>query len=355
MKARLLIATLVIALQVAVLGFMAVQREWVLRHGRPLLLRTAPIDPSDPMRGDYTRFNYDLTTVARSQWSSRLKVKFATDRDEYNRWRDLQVFASVKLDDLGVAELVTLSDEPPASGPFLRGRVDSYDAQRITVRYGIEAMFMQQGKSQQLEEARWKERPGTPIDVEVAVNDVGLAVLKNYRWEPLGFTATFERSPLPAPPNAPANPPRPRQFISAIKLELKNYGPEDVAIVDSPAGGALRLVPDWRGMEPRYRWSGEGRATAKPTAEQIIVLKPGQSHTMRIELTRPEWFVIDLQAPQGKRTPTALRDVTDAWAAAFRVEYAPPSKADTAGLPHAELIRHSRLLSRGFNAGMSMD
>ena len=42
---RVLIIIVVLA-QLAVLISMAGQREWISRHGRHILLRTAPIDPS---------------------------------------------------------------------------------------------------------------------------------------------------------------------------------------------------------------------------------------------------------------------------------------------------------------------
>ena len=53
MRARL--PWIVAALQIVLLAFMAGEREWVARTGTPVVLRTAPIDPRDPMRGDYVR------------------------------------------------------------------------------------------------------------------------------------------------------------------------------------------------------------------------------------------------------------------------------------------------------------
>jgi len=50
-----------------------------------------------------------------------------------------------------------------------------------------------------------------------------------------------------------------------------------------------------------------------------------------------------------------LRDLTNTWGASFRIEYKPPTKADTAGLPGADAIFHDRLLSRAFSPTMGMD
>jgi len=43
--------------------------------------------------------------------------------------------------------------------------------------------------------------------------------------------------------------------------------------------------------------------------------------------------------------PTSLSKVYDFTNIWFRFEYVPPTKAEAAGLPHAELIRHGDLRS----------
>ena len=366
MRTRFII--LAVVLQVLVLGYMAGEREWVVRFGRPVLLRTAPIDPNDPMRGYYARFNYDISSVPSSLWRDKLPGKLANNANDYRAGRDLRVYAALELDDSGVAELVSLSDRPPVNGLYLKGRINSVGGQRASVRYGIEALFMQQGESQKLEDARRTERPGAPIDAEIAVSSSGLAVLKGYHWEPLGISATFERAAI-APPGTAPTPAVPaygtprarpqtlpqRQFIVTAKVELKNYGPEDVAIVDLPDGGSFRLLPDARGQEIRYHWTGENQSSVKPEAAHVIILKPGQSHVTTIDLTQPRWFVTDAKAKADKQKPMPLREITEAWSASFRLEYAPPDKAAAAALPHADLIGHGKLLSRAFNPTQGMD
>ena len=49
---RKLLIVAAVAAQLLVLGWMAFEREWVVRTGRVVYLRTAPVDPQDPMRGD---------------------------------------------------------------------------------------------------------------------------------------------------------------------------------------------------------------------------------------------------------------------------------------------------------------
>ena len=62
-----LVVMVAIALQVVVLFFMAGEREWVVRTGRTVFLRTAPVDPRDVMRGDYVRLNYEMSRVPHVQ------------------------------------------------------------------------------------------------------------------------------------------------------------------------------------------------------------------------------------------------------------------------------------------------
>jgi uncharacterized membrane-anchored protein len=351
MRYRLAIGAVV--LQVLALAFMAGEREWIVRTGRTVLLRTAPLDPNDPMRGDYARLDYEISHVPRARLEGSLSKHF--ESPDGRRLPERQVYARLAVGEDGVADVSALTDLKPADGLFIRGRTHHAHGRSVQVRYGIEALFMQQGTALKLEQMRLNERPGVPLAIEVALSPSGTAVLKSYQWEPLGITTTFERIniPLRAVGNAPA-PAGTQPLITAVKIELKNYGPEDVAIVDLPNAGSLRLVPDERWQEARYSWVGEGKPAPAPEPAHVIVLKPGQSHPFKIDLTAPAWFVA-ASDPTGNKTPIALRDVTEPWSASFRVEYAPPAKAAVASLPNAHLIRHARLRSRAFNPTAGLD
>jgi hypothetical protein len=54
-------------------------------------------------------------------------------------------------------------------------------------------------------------------------------------------------------------------------------------------------------------------------------------------------------------TPVAWGALANPWSVSFRLEYAPPTRAESVGLPHANLIRHSRLRSRAFNPVGAVD
>ena len=291
------IFALIVALaQFAVLIFMAGQREWVAQTGRTIFLRTAPIDPNDPMRGDYVRLNYEISQVPRALCGDGVASWFghgAFDASVRNR----RVYAKVKLNPDGLAELVSLSDAPPVAGTYLRGRIDwpNWNPDILRVRYGIEALFVEEGKAQSLESTRRAEMAGVPLDMEVAVNANGLAVLKGYHWEPLGLLLTVERPPAPPRfgnlnPRQGQPPPALRsQGLTGGTLELKNHSDRPIAILTD----SFRLIANQQRGSSHYRWVGEEAAPHKPAAEEIKVLRPGESYRVHLDFSSPDWFVID--------------------------------------------------------------
>ena len=194
MKKLLIVAA--VAAQLLVLAWMAFEREWVVRTGQVVYLRTAPVDPQDPMRGDYVRLNYELATVPKAHCRGEVATWFKPKDEIYNvKVRDRRVYAEIELDAEGVAELVSLSDEPPSAGLYLRGRAETIYFNAIDVRFGVEAFFMEQGTAKAFEDEVRNEKAGVPLNMEVRVGANGLAVLNGYRWEPLGITLELDRPP----------------------------------------------------------------------------------------------------------------------------------------------------------------
>jgi len=351
MKVKL--ALLGAGLQVLVLAFMAGQREWIMRTGTPVTLRTAPIDPNDPMRGAYVRLDYEASFVPPAQCRGEIVnwVKLS-DYRELQRLRDRVVYAPLTIGPHGLAEVTSLSDTPPASGLFLRGRVQSLDANGVRVRYGIEALFMHKDAARKMETMAFSEKAGAPMAVTVALGSAGTAVLKSTAWEPLGLTITPDRPPPREPGNPPARWPPPP--ITGMTVTLHNYGDKDLAIVNLPGAKSFRMVPNTRFVGDHYAWVG-AISTERPTASaaDIIVLKPGAKHAIHLDLTQSQWWVTDTRKPGSD--PMPLQKLTEGWAASFRIEYAPPSADAVKDLPHADLIRHAPLRSRAFNPNQGVD
>ena len=355
---KLLIVTAVAA-QLLVLGWMAFEREWVVRTGRTVYLRTAPVDPRDPMRGDYVRLNYEIAAVPKALCRDGVATWFKPDEIYSAKVRDRRVYAEIELDAEGVAELVSLSDEPPSDGLYLRGRAQAIHLSTIDVRFGVEAFFMEQGTAQAFENQVRNEKAGVPLNMEVRVGANGLAVLSGYRFEPLGITFELDRPPAVNPAASGQNVPRPS--LRGLTIKLKNHGSTPQAIVVGPADQSFRLLPAdqrWGSAgESGWRWVGEKAPTPPPLPEHVKLLQPGEFHETRVDLTQPEWFV---QKAAGENEAelgpaTSIEALVDDWSASFRMEYRPPDIAQSTGLPHAELIRHTRLRSRAFSAAGAVD
>jgi uncharacterized membrane-anchored protein len=343
---------IVVVAQLAVLAYMGAEREWLLRTGKTVLIRTAPIDPQDPMRGDYVRFNYDIATVPKKLCRDDVLTWFGAQNFSYPRTQlDRRVYATIKLDRSGVAELVSLSDRVPTEGMFLRARVESVSTSAVRIRFGVEAFFMQQGKAREFENLVRGEKQGVPLNIEVAVNSRGLATIRGYRWEPLGITLTLDRAPTPSNPS----PQIPRPGLRGVTVQLKNHSDQPVAILASDEARFLRMIPARELMDGEnshaWEWTQAAVTPPEPRPDEIKLLQPGETHRIHLDFASPQWFV--RKGADG--APTSLTSLTQEWSASFRIEYVPPSEESCARLPHAEQIRHARLRSRMFSAAGGVD
>ena len=341
------------AFQVLVLVYMAGEREWILHSGRTVYLRTAPIDPRDAMRGEYVQLSYEISRVPASLCRDGLTGRKGALKPVKP---DTRVYASLRVNEDGLAELTSLSDQGPAGGLFLKGYAkgswpssswERHAAPNIEVRYGIEAYFMQQGKAFALEKSRFREGIQVPLEMAVAVSPGGTAVLKGYRWCLLGIGLDLEQTP-----GERGGAFGQTRSAVAATVRLLNAGDKDLAVVDLPGGRSLALVSDSVWGENPWRWAHEDESQPRPEPAHVIVLKPGQTHKIRVDFKDPAWFIVNARRPKSaKPLPVSLADRINGldWSARFRFEYQPPDRAACQGLPHADLIWHGRLPSAAFS------
>jgi uncharacterized membrane-anchored protein len=319
-------------LQVLGLGYMAGERELVLRTGRVVYLRTAPVDPRDAFRGDYVRLSYEIGQVPRQCLRDGL---VRSDAGHKPLPSDTRVYAVLTPDADGVARLDTLTNRRPGDGLFIRGRTERYwgEMHSLPVRYGIEAFFVQQDQGKIIEQGRQRGDVQVPMEVAVAVGRGGLAVLKDFRWSPLGTGLRLDTAT--------------NRQIRAATVVLMNVSSRELAIVDLPGGRSLRLEPDERRAWGEHGWTWVGATAAVPAVAEadVHVLKPGETFPIRVDLTSPDWFVFK---PDAK--PAPLNDLRP-WEAMFRLVYCPPSADACRSLGHSGLIWHGELPSRAFGGG----
>lgn len=167
-----LAAALTAAIQTGVLAWMVESRADILRDGKEILLKTAPVDPRDLLRGDYVSLTYDISTIPRSRITGpipsdgkphRLYVRVVPGSDGAP-W----MLASASFEPVAAESGVVLQTEPvlihPASG-------DS----PIRVRYGIERFYVPEGEGAVLEHARGAKT----LTVDVRVAESGKAQLRS--------------------------------------------------------------------------------------------------------------------------------------------------------------------------------
>jgi uncharacterized membrane-anchored protein len=320
--------------QALVLAYMAGERELTLHTGQIIFLRTSPVDPQDIFRGDYISLSYEISTIGPRYLRAGLKG-YPGDTYVTNRqWRDRRVYVSLDLKEDGLAELEYASDKRPPSGLFVQGRLERSWGKVLTVRYGLEAYFVQQGKGLEIERNRMREGMQIPLEMEVAVSKEGLTVLKGYRWSPLGIGLTLETDK--------------QRRVHAAQVRLLNASDKDLAIVDFPNGRSFALEPasalGWMPAGNQWFWVNATSAQPTVTDEFVHVLKTGAEYSFRMDFENPAWLV---QGEKGELKP--LSALT--WGARFRLVYRPPSKPECAGLKSGGLIWHGTLPSRAFSGG----
>ncbi|PAV10648.1 hypothetical protein ASJ81_01640 [Methanosarcina spelaei] len=162
-------------------GFI-VYKEYTLRTGTEVLLKTLPVDPRDLFRGDYVTLNYEIST---------LDMEKIPSEDSYF-YSDEPVYLALELKNgCGVPKKIYTT--PPEDGLYIKGKVKDviYDwetdesgitteeetIKELRVDYGIESYFVPEGKGMEIEKAQRTEK--TEVTAKIIVDKYGNAVIKS--------------------------------------------------------------------------------------------------------------------------------------------------------------------------------
>ncbi|WP_377290985.1 GDYXXLXY domain-containing protein [Rhizobium sp. SG2393] len=168
--APLLAALVVALLQTGIVGWAIAQRATILRQGDPVVLKTAPVDPRDLLRGDYVVLSYEIATIDSDRivgptpdatTPARLHVRIAPGADGF--WTVSEASFEPLAKRPGSVILLT---EPFAWYPPAPGTTSSY-----FVSYGIERYYVPEGEGRALEDAVIARS----LAVTVRVSDAGTA------------------------------------------------------------------------------------------------------------------------------------------------------------------------------------
>jgi uncharacterized membrane-anchored protein len=336
-----------VLLQFFALLYMAGEREVIIHTGKTVFLRTIPVDPNDPFRGDYVSLKYEISEIPLK------KFKGALPSD-----KSVKYYTVLKKGEDNLFELDYSGTSKPADDVvFIRGRneyrwFNPASQKYIPLKYGIEKYFVQQKKGLDIE-----KRAGSgndvhvPLEVEVALGSDGTAVARGYRWGQLGIGLEItERSQVrrnnwntgAEQPTAENKDVKIRKSPK-LKITLKNASDKPIAIVNLPDSRSFNAIS--ASMEKEWVFSKTFGKPAIPRDEDVIVLKSQEEISFYFDFADPRWFV------NGEKGPDEIGVVCNEWSDMFRIIYAAPSRDECNGLEKKDLIWHGNLMSRRFNTG----
>ncbi len=336
-----------VLLQFFALLYMAGLRETIIHTGKPVFLKTVPLDPRDPFRGDYVSLKYEISEIPLKKFKGTLPSDMSA-----------KYYTVLKKGEDKLFELDYCTDVKPAGETvFIKGRneyrwfnptIQKY----IPLKYGIEKYFVQQKKGLDIEKrAGMGNDIHVPLEVEVALGSDGTAVAKGYRWGQLGIgleiteRSQVRRNNWNAGPEQPATENKDVKIRKSpkLKITLKNASDKPLAIVNLPDSRSFRAVS--ASLDKEWVFSKTFTEPAKPRNEDVTVLKPNEKVSFDFDFAEPRWFV------NGKKGPDEIGVVCDEWSDMFRIIYAPPSREECGALEKKDLIWHDKLMSRRFNTG----
>lgn len=311
-------------LQCCALGTMCVQRERVLQTGETVYMRTAPVDPRDLFRGDYVRLNYDVSTI-----QSELTSEGESEQLQKSKQR---VYLTYTVDDRNVMVPEKLTLEKPAGNRFIRGYTSKHWWQSsVSVSYGIEKYFMQQGKGLELERGKSLKGVRIPLEMEVAVGrNNGITVLKGYRYAELGLNIDF-----------PEKIKGEGKQAGKIKITLVNASQKPFAITTPADHYPFKLeFTSQRDKQENVRVKKKHTKPAAYQQKDIRIIKPQEIYVFTMDLGKPEYQLVrggkDISWEDLKGWETA------------RIVYMSPELEQVQDLEGAEHIWNGRIYSQTF-------
>ncbi|HFD10882.1 MAG TPA: hypothetical protein ENJ32_00195 [Crenotrichaceae bacterium] len=348
---RRYLVLLAIIIQLAVLGYMAGKREIILATGKHISLQTAPIDPRDPFRGDYVRLSYPFNTVSQEVIHVEAKQKLYE--------KGYQVYAVMKPSINHLYAFDYLTDTKPENQLFIKGRTTSrrwnLGTGAVGVKYGLEQLYVEQGKGSQIERIRGN-RSGlqVPMEVQLAVGTDGTAVIRDYQWSKLGMQLEilrFNRGNRRNSRSQDADMPIP-ELSPKLKITLKNVSNMQLIVVDPGNHCGFKLKPVLNWSITTYTPLDTSCQLVTVSDNSLKILKPDQIYQVELDLGLPRWHML-FKDSQGIIKQGEIGSVDNNQM--FRIVYQSPGSEQLSGLSSAPSIWLGTLASRAFNVRGRID
>ncbi|MGE0268960.1 MAG: GDYXXLXY domain-containing protein [Candidatus Omnitrophota bacterium] len=149
---------------ITIIGTFVISKEYTLRTGKEILLKTRPVDPRDLFRGDYVILRYDISQIDTGSHTNPSHASYKEGDVVFVTLDTTRPFA----------EAQRVFKSPPAGEFYIKGRIAEVSGGRLTVEYGIESYFVPEGKGWVIEQERNKGN----VNVLAAVGKEGRAIIK---------------------------------------------------------------------------------------------------------------------------------------------------------------------------------
>ena len=126
MKKQFLGLILVCCLVLLVLLSFIFYNQFPIWTGKQIILKTNPVDPFDPFKGQYMQINYEISTIQNSNFSIGDSVYILLNKDESGIWR-----------------YSNYSKTKPESGDFILGKVGYVYGNTARIEYGVEQYYFE--------------------------------------------------------------------------------------------------------------------------------------------------------------------------------------------------------------------
>ncbi len=151
------------------LGAMVWGRISLLQNGTQVVLKTAPVDPRDLLRGYFVRLRYDISRISPNE----LEEPLSLEEMKIGFKKHDNIFVKLQPDENGFWSPISLHRAIPSGkrapqSVFIRGRVQYGTCRRkslqkrkctYTIRYGIEKFFADHKRAQKLEDFGRQQSP----------------------------------------------------------------------------------------------------------------------------------------------------------------------------------------------------
>jgi uncharacterized membrane-anchored protein len=150
---------LAVGLQIFILLVMIAMKWYTVSYGTKILLKTTPVDPWDPFRGDYIILNYEVSTI-------NLKTVSA-DSESYKK--NETIYVGLKKEGKYWVAKSVAKKQSKVNGMAVKGKVSYFDPvlRQLNISYGIDTYYVPEKQGKPIEQSR------KLLDVEVAVDNMG--------------------------------------------------------------------------------------------------------------------------------------------------------------------------------------